>query len=67
MKPVHISVIANKDESLDVSFYFGNATISQLSDLNREIDILKYGILSKIKDTPPDYKVEEYEDEDNET
>ncbi len=61
-KPVHISVIANEDESLEVSFYFGNATRTQLSILNHELDILKYEILSRIRETPPDYQVEDYGD-----
>ena len=62
-KQIHISVIAN-DEGTHVSFYFGGATVENLSMLNHELDILKIEILDRLKDSPKDYEVQDFGDRD---
>ena len=58
-KEIHVKIIAEK-ESTHTSFYFKNATLGQLSLINSEIDILKQEIISRIKNAPNDYEIEEY-------
>lgn len=64
MKKIHISVIANEDETTNTSFYFGGATVGQMSMLNHELDILKQEIISRIKDAPKIYEIEDYGKDD---
>jgi len=58
-KPVHIKVIALSDESTNTSFYFGGATVGQLSMINHEIDLLKREVLDRIGEAPKEWEIEE--------
>lgn len=60
-RPIHISVIAG-EESTDVSFYFGGATVGQLSMINHELDILKKEIVNRLEEAPRSYEIEEYDE-----
>lgn len=61
-KPIHISVVIDGD-GVDVSFYFGGARVCDLSMLNHELDLLKQEILSRLKDAPKDYEIQDYGEE----
>ncbi len=63
-KKIHIGVIAS-EEGTETSFYFGGATISQLSMLNHELDILKLEIIERIRDAPKDYEMKHYDNEED--
>lgn len=60
-KPIHISVIAT-DEGANTSFWFKDATVSHLSMINHEIDLLKMEILDRIKDAPKEWEITESQD-----
>ena len=57
-KPIHINVIA-KEEGTITSFWFKDATVSQLSMINHEIDLLKREILDRINDSPKEWEIKE--------
>ena len=63
-KPIHISVVISGEESTDISFYFKNATVIQLSMINHELDILKSEIIDRLKSAPKEYEVQDFGDED---
>lgn len=57
-RPIYISVIAKEDgEGTHTAFYFGKATVAQLSMINHEIDLLKMEILDRINGSPKEYEV----------
>ncbi len=64
-KPIHISVVMREDGSVDVSFYFKDALVSDLSMINHELDLLKQEILSRLKDAPKEYQIEDYGEEED--
>lgn len=61
-RPIYISVVAKDDESTDVSFYFGKATVAQLSMINHELDILKKDIINRLENAPKSYEINEYDE-----
>lgn len=64
-KPIYITVVA-EEERTHTSFWFKDATISQLSIINHELDILKREIIDRIKEAPKDYEIEDYGEENGE-
>ena len=57
-RPVYISIVAQEDRA-NTSFFFGGATVAQLSMLNHELDIIKKDIVKRIEGSPKEWEVEE--------
>lgn len=62
-KKIHISIVV-EENGTHTSFYFKGATVSHLSMLNHELDILKGEIIDRIKEAPKDYEIEDYGEEE---
>lgn len=65
-KPIHVSIVLTgegDEEGTRVSWYFKDATVEQLSLINHELDLMKMEILSRLKDAPKDWDIEDWGEE----